>query len=78
MITKAFLQSELSDLDDSLNPLLEALRETGECSLCHAGQGQQHSAECQTWSFIWSRGVRGAAVKVVESAEWIDEVVAAE
>lgn len=57
-MTKQQLEDEFSALDDSLNTLLEALRQNGRCVLCNADQGKQHAASCEVWPFILSRATR--------------------
>lgn len=55
MPLKAEVEKALSDLAATINPLLEALRQNGECCLCRSPNGTQHKVTCPAWEMIIAR-----------------------
>ncbi len=55
MPLKAEVEKALSDLVVTINPLLEALRQDGQCCLCHSPNGAQHKTTCPAWEMIVAR-----------------------
>ena len=55
MPLKAEVEAALSRLTATINPLLEALRQTGECCLCGSPNGVQHEVTCPAWDMIVAR-----------------------